>query len=162
MSDDFDERIEAAINRGQRRSQFHKEAERKEKLSAEELRRLHTEYRLALSERIEQAVSRLANHFPGFRYETLYGEQGWGAACWRDNLNVEEGRRNNLFSRIELMVRPLNEYFVLELKGKGTVANKEIFNRSHFEHLQDVELESFEHIIDAWVVEYAELYSAAE
>lgn len=162
MSDDLDRRLDAAITRGQRRNQMHKEAERKEQLSADELRRLHTSHRLALSEHIEASVNRLANHFPGFRFETLFGEKGWGAACWRDNLDVQGGRRNSLFSRLEMVIRPINDYFVLELKGKGTVANKEIFNRSHFEHLQEVDRESFEQLIDAWVVEYAELYSASE
>ncbi|SRR6056297_419396 len=160
MSDDLDRRLDAAIHRGQRRGQRDKEAERQEQLSAEELRRLHTSYRLALSERVEAAVARLANHFPGFRVETLFGEQGWGAACWRDNLAVEGGRRSSLFSRLEMVIRPINDYFVLELKGKGTVANKEIFNRSHFERLQEVDQETFEQMIDSWVVEYAELYSA--
>lgn len=160
MNDDLERRLNEAIERGQRRNELHKFAEKRQQLSEEELRRLHTEYRLSLSDRVEQAISKLANHFPGFRTETLYGEQGWGAACWRDNLRLEEGRRTNLFSRVELVIRPVNEYWVLELKGKGTVANKEVFNRSLFEQLQEVDLERFTRAIDSWVVEYAELYSA--
>ncbi len=160
MNDDLERRLNEAIERGQRRNELHRFAEKRQQLSEEELRRLHTEYRLSLSEHVEQAISKLANHFPGFRTETLYGEQGWGAACWRDNLRLEEGRRTNLFSRVELVIRPVNEYWVLELKGKATVANKEVFNRSLFEQLQEVDLERFTRAIDSWVVEYAELYTA--
>lgn len=162
MSDDLEQRLNAAIERGQRRGRLQKEADRQAQLSEEELRRLHTQYRLALSERIEQSVNRLSHHFPGFRVETLFGDQGWGAACWRDDLSVDSGRRTERFSRFEMMIRPVSDYFVLELKGKATVANKEVFNRSYFEKLQEVDQETFEGLIDAWTVEYAERYSASQ
>ena len=158
-NDDFSKRLEAAISRGRRRGSLKEEAERQQKLTAEELRRLHSSYRLALSERIEAAVAQLASHFPGFRRETLYGEAGWGAAAWRDDLQLQDGRRSNRYSRLEMMIRPVNEYLVLELKAKGTVANKEVFNRSHFVPLQEVDQEEFEGLIDTWVVQYAEAYA---
>jgi hypothetical protein len=162
MNNELNERLNAAIERGRRRSQQADEAERQQKLSDEELKRLHTSLRLALSERIEKAIEQICNHFPGFRRETLYGEHGWGAACWRDNLTVAKGRRSSHFSRLEMMIRPLNDYFVLELKGKGTVANKELFNRSHFVPLQEVDRTEFEQLIDSWAVHYAEIYAAKE
>lgn len=49
---------------------------------------------------------------------------------------------------------------MLELAGKGTIRNKEAFNRTWFEKLEEASPEKFEELIDAWVLEYAELYAA--
>ncbi len=138
---------------------------REEKPSArateEELRRLHSTYRLQLSDHIESCIRQLPNFFPGFRLETLYGERGWGAACSRDDLRVVQGRRQgNDFSRLEMTVRPPSSMQVLELAAKGTIRNKEVFNRNYFEQLQDVDLDQFVELVDIWVLEYAELYAA--
>ena len=67
MSDDFESRLESAISRGQRRAEAKVSQQRQSELSAEELRRLHTSYRLSLSDRIETAINRVADHFPGFQ-----------------------------------------------------------------------------------------------
>ena len=56
-------------------------------------------------------------------------------------------------------MRPVSEYFVLELVAKGTIQNKEVFHRTHYQRLGDVELAAFTKFIDLWVIEYAELYS---
>jgi hypothetical protein len=160
MSDDFERRLQSAIQRGERRSERHSQAARQSQLTEEEFKRLHTKYRLSLSERIEKAIDGVAQHFPGFRKETLYGEVGWGAACWRDNLVVEAGKRSNQYSRLEMTIRPPSSYHVLELKGKGTVANKEHFNRTHFVPLQEVDEEDFARLIDTWAIDYAEFYAA--
>ncbi len=160
MADEFQQRLQAAIARGEKRSERHEQAVKQSQLSEEDLKRLHTKYRLALSDRIEKAVESVAQHFPGFRRETLYGETGWGAACWRDNLHVEGGKRSSLYSRLEMTIRPPSSYNVLELKGKGTIANKEFFNRSHFIPLQEVDEQEFISLIDAWAIEYAELYAS--
>ena len=45
-------------------------------------------------------------------------------------------------------------------KGKGTVLNREIFNRAHFAKIQDVDPAEFSQLIDTWAIEYAELYAA--
>ena len=160
MSDDFERRLQSAIQRGERRSERHSQAARQSQLTEEEFKRLHTKYRLSLSDRIEKALDGVAQHFPGFRKETLYGEVGWGAACWRDNLVVEAGKRSNQYSRLEMTIRPPSSYHVLELKGKGTVANKEHFNRTHFVPLQEVDEEDFARLIDTWAIDYAEFYAA--
>ena len=161
-SGDLSGRLDAAIRRGRQRGENRREEARQEALSEEELKRRHSSYRLTLSERIEQAVAELAAHFPGFQTETLFGDKGWGAGCSRDDLNLNRGRRETLFSRLEMTIRPLNEYMVLELKGKGTITNKEAFNRSHFKNLAEVEIQEFENTIDAWIVEYAEMYAAQQ
>ena len=51
---------------------------------------------------------------------------------------------------------------VLDLTAKGTIRNKEVFNRSFFEKLADVDLDKFRELIDVWVLEYAELYAAKD
>jgi hypothetical protein len=74
---------------------------------------------------------------------------------------VGSGRkRTNYFSRLEMTIRPVSEYFVLELTGKGTIRNKEFFNRSYYEKLADVDLTTFTELIDRWALEFAELYAA--
>lgn len=160
MTDDFQQRLQSAIQRGEKRGERLEQSARQSLLTEEECKRLHTKYRLSLSERIERAVDGVAQHFPGFRRETLYGEVGWGAACWRDNLQVDSGKRSNLYSRLEMTIRPPSSYNVLELKGKGTIANKEIFNRTYFVPLQEVEEDDFARLIDTWAIDYAEFYAA--
>ena len=158
---DFEDRLQKAIRRGQRRSE-QAAAEAKEKaLSEEELKRLHTKYRLMLSEHIENCIKRLPNHFPGFQYETIYGERGWGGAVNRDDLGRgQAGRAASFFSRLEMTIRPYSDYHVLDLSAKGTIRNKEIFSRSHFEKLEEVDTDQYLELIDLWVLEYAELYAA--
>ena len=115
------------------------EADLQNASSEEELRRLHSQYRLELSEHIEKCIRQLPNYFPGFRLETLYGERGWGVACSRDDLRVSgDRRRANDYSRLEMTVRPASTSRVLELAAKGTIRNKEVFNRNYFEQLPDV------------------------
>jgi len=157
---DFDERLQKAIERGHRRSDARTEAQRRAAMTDEEFRRLHSQYRLRLSERIEECMKRLPNHFPGFRYETMYGERGWGAACSRDDLRLERGSRGSDYSRLEMTVRPYSPLHVLELSAKGTVRNKEVFTRTYFEPLDEVDEERFLSLVDTWVLEYAELYAA--
>ena len=94
MSEDFHSRLESAIARGKHRAQLKADETRRKELSEEELRRMHTSFRLSLSDRIEAAVAQVADHFPGFRQESLFGEIGWGAACYRDDLLIEGGRRS--------------------------------------------------------------------
>jgi hypothetical protein len=160
MSDDFESRLESAISRGKKRAEWRASQLRQKELSEEELRRLHTSYRLALSERIDAAIRRVADHFPGFRTESLFGEVGWGSAAYRDDLRIEAGRRSNQYSRLEMVIRPYSELRVLDLKGKGTVMNRELFNRSYYVPVGEVDLVEFERLIDSWAVEYAELYAA--
>jgi hypothetical protein len=157
----FEDRLHKAIERGQRRSEARRIAAAAEAMSEEELKRLHSKYRLQLSEHIEKCVRQVPNYFPGFRYETLYGERGWGAACSRDDLRVTgEGRRKNDYSRLEMTVRPTTSASVLDLAAKGTIRNKEVFNRNYFEKLPDIDLDKFLELIDLWILEYAELYAA--
>ena len=131
-------------------------------MTEEECKRLHSKLRLSLSDQIESCIKRLPNYFPGFQYETIYGDRGWGGACSRDDLRFSPGSRATDYSRLEMTIRPYTSLHVLELAGKGTIRNKEAFNRTYFERLQEVDEEKFHNLIDAWVLEYAELYAAVK
>jgi hypothetical protein len=158
---DFEQRLQKAIERGQRRGEARAQAEAAREMTEEEVRRLHSQYRLQLSEHIEHCLRRLPNHFPGFQYEMIYGERGWGGACKRDDVRVAgPGQRANLYTRIEITVRPYSPLQVLELTAKGTVHNREVFNRQHYERIVDVDLAKYLETVDGWIVEFVELYAA--
>lgn len=158
---DFESRLQQAIQRGQDRQDRRNQEARRQALSAEELKQLHSRHRLTISEHIEACVGRLPQHFPGFQAETIYGERGWGAACSRDDLKLSRGGgRSNNFSRLELTVRPFAPIHVLELVGKGTIRNKEVFSRNFYEKLEDADVAKFLQLVDAWTLEFAELYAA--
>ena len=158
----FEERLQKAIQRGtDRRNEKTDQAEAKA-LTEEELKRLHSKYRRELSEYIEQCTTGLINHFPGFQQETIYGDQGWGAAISRDDFRLNtSGQRDNHYSRLEMSIRPFASYQVVDLAAKGTIRNKEVFNRNHFEKIQDVDVTTFRELIDVWALEFAELYAAS-
>lgn len=157
---DFEQRLQKAIQRGQRSSDLRSHEAQLQQLSEEELKRLHVQYRLQLSEHIEQCLKQLPQHFPGFDYETIYGERGWGAACRRDDIRITGGRRQNDYSRLEMTIRPYTQTQVVELTAKATIRNKEVFNRTHFEKIEDADPAKFVELVDIWVLEYAELYAA--
>ena len=122
---------------------------------------MHSTNRLQLSEQIEKCVKQLPNYFPGFRFETIYGDRGWGGACSRDDLRVSgQRRRENTYSRLEITVRPYSPNLnVLELVGKGTIRNREVFSRTYFEKIEEADLEKFSELVNVWVLEYAELFA---
>jgi hypothetical protein len=157
----FRERLQRATERGKqaRAAQLNEAAARA--LSEEECRRLHSQYRLSLTEYIEQCLRELADNFPGFHLETIVDETGWGAAASRDDVAFGAGRRGSLFSRLKVVVSPHSKYHVFELAAKGTVRDKEVLSRTHYQRLADVDLESFRELVELWVLDYAELYSAA-
>jgi hypothetical protein len=158
----FEDRLKKAVERGRRRADAQAQERESEALSEEELKRLHSQYRLQLSEHIEECLQRLATHFPGFRLETIYGDRGWGGACFRDDFRVRSGKRDNDYSRLEMTVRPFSSYHVVDLTAKGTIHNKEIFSRNVFEKIEDVDPQRFLELIDVWVLEYAEIYAAKQ
>ncbi len=97
--------------------------------------------------------------FPGFRYQSVFNDSGWGSACVRDDLVIEKGSRTNKYSRFEIVVRPVNEFNVLDIQAKGTIADKELMTRSLYQQIGQVEVEKFLKAIDDWAVSYAELYA---
>ena len=158
---EFEERLRAAAARGSQKSNSREELAASKKASQDRLRGLHTKLRLQLSERIDLVVKKLIDQFPGFRFESVFGEIGWGAACTRDDLRLTAGRRETRYSRFEMAVRPVNEFLVLDLHAKGTVGNKEVLLRNFYQPLADVDPVKFQHLIEEWALSFAELYAAS-
>ena len=76
---DFKDRLEKAVERGgQRLGETRHRAKLEKSWAEEELKRLHSQYRLELSERIENCLRQIPAYFPGFRYESVVGDRGWG------------------------------------------------------------------------------------
>jgi hypothetical protein len=157
---DFQQRLQKAIERGHQAGDERAQAERDRVLNEKELQRLHTQYRLELSERIERCLAQVADQFPGFQLESVVGERGWGAAISRDDLRLARGGRSSGFSRLEMYVRPYSSYHLLELAAKGTVQNREIFNRSQYHRLAEIDPTIFTEMIDHVALEFAEAYAA--
>jgi hypothetical protein len=159
---DFQQRLEKAVERGKRASDERARVASEQAMSEEECRRIHSQYRLELSEHIESCLQQVAHQFPGFRFETVVGDKGWGAAIRRDDLSLEAGKRLNFYSRLEMVVRPFSHLHVLELTAKGTIRNKEVFNRGNYQPLSKADGKSFNELIDLWTLEYAEQYAASD
>jgi hypothetical protein len=159
MMSEFEERLKKAIARGASRAESLQSEEQRKRQEAEEYKRLHTKYRLDLTERIESVVKKMIDMFPGFRYQSVFGESGWGSACTRDDLVIERGVRSNKYSRFEMVVRPINEFYVLDLQVKGTIADRELLTRAFYQPLGQVDIERFYKSVDDWAIAYAELYA---
>ena len=157
---DFEHRLKKAIERGQHRKELKGQVAAQKELSEEELRQLHSSIRLELTEKIEQGLRQLSEHFPGFRYQTVVGEDGWGARISRDDFAIEDGKKTNVYSRLELLVRPFSDTHIVALVAKGTIRNREIISRDHFQFLDKADVESYKELIELWILEYAEKYSA--
>jgi hypothetical protein len=158
---DFRERLQRATTRGQQARDEKARTDAAKALSEEECRRLHSNYRLVLNDHLESCLKQLAENFPGFHYEAVISDKGWGGAVRRDDLVVTHGRRDNLFSRLEVLVSPHNQYHVLEITAKGAVRNKENFTRSHYQLLKDADLDAFNNLVEQWTLDYAEQYAAS-
>lgn len=158
---DFDQRLQKAITRGEQTRDASAREKAERAMTEEELKNLHSQYRLELSEHIESCLRKLADHFLGFQFQTVVSEDGWGAKVTRDDVNLGPNRgAGNLFSRFELLIRPYSSAHIVELVAKGTIHNKEVINNSSFQFLAEVDMNSFTAMIDQRVLEYAELFAA--
>ncbi|MCA9238393.1 MAG: hypothetical protein KDA44_23130 [Planctomycetales bacterium] len=159
---DFRERLQRAAQRGRTAKDEKARAEAARAMSEEECKRAHGAARRELCDHIESCLKQLADNFPGFEYEPVVSDRGWGGAVRRDDLSLNDGRRENLFSRLELTVSSYNEYHVIEVAAKGAVRNKENFTRNHFQRLSEADMSTFRELIEQWTLDYAESYAAAE
>lgn len=155
----FEKRLEQAIQRGQRESNARAREEASRAMTQRELRSLYGQHRLELSEHIEACLRKLAEHLPGFQFESVVSDRGWGGAVGRSDLQLRDGSAANAFSRLEIVVRPLSSAQVLDVAAKGTIRNRELYNRSHFQRLGEVDMTTFREMIDLWILEYAEAYA---
>ena len=159
---DFDERLEKAIARGEKVREAQEREAAGRALTEEEFKRLHATLRLDLADHIEKCLQKLPDHFPGFRWESIVGDRGWGAACSRDDVALGDSGRRNWYSRLEVTVRPYSAAHVVEIAAKGTIRNKEVVARSQFQKLAESDVQSLRDAVDLWVLEYAEKYATAK
>ena len=158
---DFEKRLERALSRGANTRSSQEQMQTDRKLSDEQLHTEHSRCRLELSEQIESCLRKLADYIPGFRFETIVSDAGWGARVSRDDISLVRGRSaGTKYSRLEVLVRPFSSAHIIELVGKGTIRNKELFQRTHYQFLNQVDLQSLLNLVDLWVLEYAEMYAA--
>jgi len=158
---DFEQRLQRAIQRGEKAREDADRADAQRQLSAEELRAIYFKGRLELSEHIEQALRKLTDYFPGFDFSSIVGDSGWGARIVRDDLLIKPSRTQEAqYSRLEIVVTPRGSADILEVVGKGTIRNREAFHRRHFHRLSELDLQVFKDQIDVWVLDYAEQFSA--
>lgn len=158
---DFEKRLERAIGRGRHKKEMKGKEAEMAALTEEELKSQHSAHRLELSDHIEACLKQLADHFPGFRYETVVSDSGWGAKISRDDFVAKASPgQTNLYSRFEILVTPFSKVHIIEISAKATLRNTEVFNRRHYQFLNQIDLESFKETIDLWVLEYAEKFAA--
>ena len=158
---DFDQQLKNAIARGSRSRDAKSQAAQSAAMSAEESKNRHASMRLHLSEEIEDRLRKLADHFPGFEFSTLIGEDGWGARITRDDLRLSRGKSSEAhYSRLEMLIVPKGTTPIIELIAKGTIRNREIFSYRHYQYLDDADLSGFASMISLWAVEYAEQFAA--
>lgn len=159
----FDERLKRAILRGEQEKTERSRAAEFEQLTIEELRTMHSGYRLELSEHIENCEQKLVDHLPGFEFQTILNEDGWGGRITRNDLHLVPGKpAESRYSRLEMVISPFTPTAILELVTKGTVRNREVMNRKNYQKVNELELASFKEMIDLRALEFAEQYSGTE
>lgn len=158
---EFGDRLDRAIQRGERTKVRRDAAESASTLSAEELKSRHSAAKIELSEHVEKCLKAVVDRFPGFEHSPVYSEEGWGGRIQRLDLALgKPGGSKEQFSRLELLVKPMSDLPILSLAGKGTIRDKEVFARTTYQRLEELDLDSFRETVDLWVLEYAERYTA--
>jgi hypothetical protein len=157
---DFEERLQRAIQRGQQARTEDGSAIQADAITEEELRIKHAHLRNELAEHIEHCLRKLCDHFPGFDYNTVVNEKGWGARISRDDIKLGRGTAKNEYSRLEVLIRPFNDTRIIEIATKGTIRNRESLNRSNFKFLSEATTEMLRPIVDGIALEFAEQFSA--
>jgi hypothetical protein len=160
---DFEGRLQRAIQRGQQSKATAVEQRLRAELSEDEAKSLHSRYRLELSEHIEQCLRRVSDAFPGFDFSSVVSTDGWGAKISRDDIDGTAGRQLiKRYSRLEMLIKPYTSSRILELQARGMIRNKEVLSRNHFQFLAEADLDGFRELINQWILEYVEKFSAAD
>ncbi len=157
---DFEERLQRAIQRGQQFKEAEGAITGTGAGTEEDLRTQHSSLRNELTEHIEGCLRKLCDHFPGFEFNSVLNEKGWGARISRDDLNLKAGFSKTEYSRLEVLIRPFSDAHIVEIATKGTIRNRESLNRSNFRFLADAKLEILKQMVDSIALEFAEQYSA--
>ncbi len=159
---DFSTRLQKAVERGRQQSEAEARHQELTQLTEEESRALHAQARVEISDHIENCLQEVASQFPGFEFQTVLNPDGFGARISRDNLRGRSGSMTREYSHLEFIIRSYSSGRLLEVVCRGAIANKEALNRSQFQRLAELDLDTFRQLVDQWVLEYAEKYAAAQ
>ncbi len=159
---DFSERLQKAVERGRQHGEVAVRQQQQSQLTEEESRALHARARVELSDHIEACLQHVAHEFPGFDFQTVMTPEGFGAKISRDNVRGRSGTLTRQYSHLELIIRSYSSTRILDVVCRGAIANKEVLQRSQFQQLAELDLDTFRHLVDQWVLEYAEKYAASE
>jgi len=157
---DFEQRIRRAIDHGKQTLASEQSSLSKQQATEEDMKAVHSAARLEMTEHIENCLKKLTDYFPGFEFETVIDEAGWGARIRRDNIELNRGVSERHYSHLEMLIRPFSSAQLIDLSAKATIRNKELFARSHFQRLAERDLDSFSNLIDLWILEFVEAYSS--
>ncbi len=159
---DFQERLQRAVERGHSRRDAELKAQSQALMTEEQFRALHSQARLELSDHLEVALQKLADTFPGFEFQTVATPEGFGAKITRDDLRSRGGKPlTHEYSHLELIIRSYSPRHLLEIGCRGAIANKEVLQRSQFQLLNRLDMDTFREQMDHWILEYAEKFAAA-
>ena len=159
---EFQERLKRAIARGEKTRDEQTRLDTDAQLSLDELKTMHSGFRLEISDHIEQCLKQLTEMMPGFEYQSVVGEDGWGAKLTRDDLLLKPGQAaKTQYSRLEMLISPFTPTAIVELVTKGTVRNREVLNRKNYQKVDDFDVDSFREMVDHRVLEFAEQYSGS-
>lgn len=159
---DFNQRLQRAVERGQSRRDAELRAQSQAAMTEEQLRALHSQSRLELSDHFEAGLHKLADTFPGFAFQTVATPDGFGAKVSRDDLRSRGGKPlTHEYSHLEFLIRSYSPRHVFEVSCRGAIANKEVLQRTHYQVLDRLDMDTFREQVDHWILEYAEKFAAA-
>lgn len=159
---DFNERLQRAVERGQSRRDAELQAQSQARMTEEQFRALHSQSRLELSDHIDAGLHKLADTFPGFEFQTVATPDGFGAKIARDDLRSRGGKPlGHEYSHLELVIRSYSPRHLLEIGCRGAISNKEVLQRTHYQVLDRLDIDTFREQIDHWILEYAEKFASA-
>lgn len=157
---DFSTRLNKAVERGRQQRAAVERQQELSQLTEEDLRTLHAQARVDLSDHIDLCLKQVADQFPGFEFQSVINPDGFGGRINRDNLRGRGRDMSRQYSHLELIIRSYSTAHVLEITARGAIANKEVIQRSQYQKLRELDLDTFRHLIDQWVLEYAEKYAS--
>jgi len=157
---DLEKKLQQAIERGKSKKDT-TQAGDPNQWTPQRLKNHHNNIRLALSDYIESVLKKVDDMVPGFKSEILFGDKGWGTAIYRDDFAMINGSRQNLYSRLEVFVRSMNEYHVVDVATKATIGNKELWNKNFYQEIPEADQNKMQEKVDQWAVEFVEAYTAA-
>ena len=155
----FDKRIQRAIHRGQQGSVIKSGAPTAKPSSARQHEKIHTEVRDELIEHLDYCLASVAKHFPEFRVQTIVSENGWGTRMAADHAAAKSKKKTpSAKSFFEILVPPLQDRPVIELKSRATILDQEVFLRTHYQPLDAIDFTSLARVIEKWCLDFVESY----